>query len=209
MDGFELNKIMGAVLGTLLFMLSLSIVTGGLFSNPVPAKAGYEIAAADPKEAKQKGPAEPVIPFANLLAEASPDKGASIARQCVACHDFAKGGPNKVGPELYGVVNRPVASAAGFNYSAPMKAKGGNWTIEALDKFLENPSKTVPGTSMTFLGVRRATDRAALIVYLNKNSDKPADLPKPEAAAAPQGEKKEANPAQPQNPKPDGTGQTK
>jgi cytochrome c len=190
MDSFELNKIMGAILGTLLFVLSLSIVTGGIFASHPPAKPGYEIAAKDDKAGAPQAAAEPQIPLENLLNEASAEKGASVARQCVACHDFAKGGPNKVGPGLYGVVNNDTGTHAGFNYSNGMKNKKGKWTFEALDKFLENPSKVVPGTSMTFLGIRRATDRAAVIVYLNKQSDNPAPLPKP-VAAAPDGQKKD------------------
>lgn len=190
MDSFELNKIMGAVLGTCLFVLALSIVSGGIFATHPPAKPGYEIAVADDKAGTKQAAAEPQVPLENLLNEATAEKGASVARQCVACHDFAKGGANKVGPGLYGIVNADPAQHAGFNYSNAMKNKKGKWTFEALDKFLENPNKVVPGTSMTFLGIRRATDRAAIIVYLNTLADSPAPLPKP-AAAAPEGQKKD------------------
>lgn len=190
MDSFELNKIMGAILGTLLFTLSLSIVSGGIFASHPPVKAGYEIAAKDDKAGPAQGPAEPQIPLANLLNEANPEKGASVARQCVACHEFAKGGPNKVGPNLWNVVNSDAGTHAGFNYSNGMKNKKGKWTFEELDKFLENPSKTVPGTSMTFLGIRRAADRAAVIVYLSKQNDNPPPLPAP-VAVAPDAQKKD------------------
>lgn len=188
MDGFELNKIMGAVLGTLLFTLSLSIVSGGIFASHPPTKAGYEIAVKDDKGATGPASAEPQVPFENLLAEANPEKGASVARQCVACHDFTKGGPNKVGPNLYGIVNRDVATVPGFAYSNSMKSKKGKWGFDELNKYLENPGKMVPGTSMTFLGIRRGPDRAAVIAYLNKTADAPAALPKPQpVAAAPAG----------------------
>lgn len=190
MDSFELNKVMGAVLGTLLFTLALNIVSGGLFASHTPTKAGYEIAAADDKAGQKQAAAEPAVPLENLLNEANAEKGASVARQCAACHDFTKGGANKVGPGLYGVVNQEPAHHAGFNYSNAMKAKKGKWTFEALNQFLENPNKTVPGTSMTFLGIKRATDRAAVIVYLNSLADSPAPLPKP-VAAAPDGQKKD------------------
>jgi cytochrome c len=196
MDSFELNKIMGAVLGTLLFTLSLSIVAGGIFAAHSPAKPGYEIAAKEEKGAAQAA-AEPQVPFENLLAEANADRGANVARQCVACHEFTKGGPNKVGPNLYGIVNRDKATVPGFAYSAAMKAKGGQWTFDELNKYLENPSKHVPGTSMTFLGIRRGPDRAAVIAYLNKSSDAPAELPKPQAAAPADAQKKDAPPAVP------------
>jgi cytochrome c len=195
MDSFELNKVMGAVLGTCLFVLSLSIVSGGIFASHPPQKAGYEIAVKDDKAGDKKGPAEPQVPFENLLAEASPEKGASVARQCVACHEFAKGGANKVGPGLWNVVNSDAGTHGGFNYSNAMKNKKGKWTFEALDKYLENPSKVVPGTSMTFLGIRRAADRAAVIAYLAKQNDNPPAMPKPVAVSAPEkkdGEKKDA-----------------
>ncbi|HRF08623.1 MAG TPA: cytochrome c family protein [Xanthobacteraceae bacterium] len=190
MDSFELNKIMGAVLGTCLFVLSLSIVSSGIFASHAPHKAGYEIAAKDDKAGPTSGPVEPQVPLANLLNEANPEKGASVARQCAACHDFAKGGPNKVGPGLWNVVNSDVGHHTGFNYSSAMKNKKGKWTFEELDKFLENPNKVVPGTSMTFLGVKRAADRAALIVYLSKQNDSPPALPAP-VAAAPDAQKKD------------------
>ncbi|MBX3512136.1 MAG: c-type cytochrome [Xanthobacteraceae bacterium] len=194
MDSFELNKVMGAILGTLLFTLALNIVSGGIFASHAPHKAGYEIVAKDDKGGQQQAAVEPQIPLENLLNEANPEKGASIARQCVACHDFTKGGPNKVGPNLYGVVNRDSASHEGFNYSNAMKAKKAKWTFEAIDKFLENPSKVVPGTSMTFLGLRKATDRAAVIAYLNKQADAPAPLPKPVAVnATPDAQKKDGD----------------
>jgi cytochrome c len=190
MDSFELNKIMGAVLGTCLFVLSLSIVSGGIFASHPPQKAGYEIAVKDDKAGPAKGPTEPQVPLANLLNEANAEKGASVSRQCVACHEFAKGGANKVGPGLWNVVNNDIGTHAGFAYSNAMKNKKGKWTFEELDKFLENPSKAVPGTSMTFLGVRRATDRAALIVYLSKQADSPVALPPP-VAQAPDAQKKD------------------
>ncbi len=87
------------------------------------------------------------------LASADAAKGQAAAKKCMACHSFEKGGPNKVGPDLYGVVERPKGSHEGFNYSAAMKAKGGNWTYEDLDHFIHGPKAFVPGTIMAFAGV--------------------------------------------------------
>ena len=108
----------------------------------------------------------------------------TAAKKCAACHTFGKGEPNRVGPNLWGVVGRPKASEAGFNYSAAMKAQKGNWTLDDLDNYLTNPKAMVPGTNMTFAGIPRGKERADLIAYLNAKSDKPVELPKQTAAGA-------------------------
>ena len=123
------------------------------------------------------------MPIEQLLAKADLGRGENSAKKCAACHTFNKGGRNLVGPNLWGIIGRPKASEAGFNYSAAMKSKGGNWTIEELSQFINNPKGVVPGTNMTFGGIQRPSERADLIAYLNSLSDSPAPLPK--AAEAP------------------------
>lgn len=187
MDSFEINKILGALLGTLLFVLSLNIVAGGIFSPKPPAKPGYEIAATEtPAPGAAQAAVQPDVPVEQLLASADPQKGANVAKRCVVCHSLEKGGPNKVGPDLWGIVGRARAGHEGFTYSSAMKAKGGNWTLDDLNHFLANPRGFVPGTSMAFLGVPKDGERADLIAYLNTLSDSPKPLPK--AAAAPKAE---------------------
>jgi cytochrome c len=182
MDSFELNKILGAVLGTCLVLLSLNITAGALFSPHKPAKPGYDIAVPE-KPADGGKPAVPDEPIANLLASADLKRGENAAKKCIACHTFTKGGTNLVGPNLWSIINRAKATVAGFNFTAAMKSKGGNWTFEELDAYLKNPRAMVPGTAMNFPGIPRATERADVILYLNSLSDAPAPLPK--AAAAP------------------------
>ena len=128
------------------------------------------------------------MPIAQLLASASPQQGEQAAKVCLTCHNMAKGQGNKVGPDLYGVVGRAVASEAGFNYSAALKAKGGTWTFDALNPWLANPRKDVPGTLMTFGGLPNEKQRADIIAYLNANSDSPQPLPKAADAAPRAGE---------------------
>jgi cytochrome c len=179
MDSFELNKILGALLGTCLVLLAVHIASGAIFSPPVPAKPGYVVEVKQEQPAGPGAPAAPAEePIGNLLASASVQQGAEVAKECELCHNLGKGQGAKIGPDLYGVVGRPVASEAGFNYSAPLKAKGGTWTFDALNTWLTNPRADVPGTMMTFAGISNEHQRAEVIAYLNSNSDKPLPLPK-------------------------------
>jgi cytochrome c len=187
MDSFELNKILGAVLGTCLFLLALNIGAGAVFAPQKPTKAGYEVAVQEHKAGEPQAAAAPDEPIGKLLASASVEKGETSAKKCSACHTFGKGEPNRVGPNLYGVVGRPKGTEGGFDYSPALKAKGGNWTVEDLNAFLANPKAFVPGTKMTFAGVPRGSERADVIAYLNSKSDSPQPLPK--AAEAPTGNK--------------------
>ncbi|HVV93680.1 MAG TPA: cytochrome c family protein [Hyphomicrobiales bacterium] len=195
MDSFEVNKILGAILGTLTFTLAISIGATLLFeNNKPPAKAGFAIAV--PKGGTETAAAAPKVePIANRLAKADPKKGEALTKQCQSCHNFQEGQGKKVGPDLYGVVGRPIASKADFSYSSAIKKladKQKTWTFANLDEWLDSPSTDAPGTAMTFAGITRPDQRADVIAYLNQNSAKPLPLPKPEAApAAPS----KANPA--------------
>ena len=176
MDSFEINKILGAFLGTCLILLAVHIASGAIFTPPVPAKPGYEITVKE-AQPSEKPAAAPEQPFETLLASASVEHGAQVAKQCQICHNLQKGQGPKVGPDLWGVVGRPIASVPGFNYSAALKAKGGSWTFDALNQWLLKPSAYAPGTAMTFAGLPRDNQRADLIAYLDTLSDHPEPLP--------------------------------
>jgi cytochrome c len=178
MDSFELNKIAGAVLGTCLFLLSMNIVAGSLFHAHKPEKMGFEIAVPEtPAGGTAQAAAGPVEPIEVRLASSSVEKGLAAAKKCVACHDFTKGGPNKVGPNLWGIVGSNKAHLGNFAYSGGMKGMEGSWTVEDLDKFLTNPRGVVKGTTMAFAGVSRPAERADIIAYLNSLADSPKPLP--------------------------------
>jgi cytochrome c len=181
MDGFEFNKIAGAVLATLLIVLGLKNLTGIIYHSETPEKPGYAIEVA---EAGSSGEAQaatgPAVSLGTMLASADPAKGAATAKACMACHDFSKGGPNKTGPNLFDVVERGIASHEGFAYSEGMKARASEkWTYENLNNFIKDPKTATPKTKMTFAGVKKDQARADVIAYLASLSDAPKPFPAP------------------------------
>lgn len=200
MDSFEFNKILAALLGTVFVGMSLGIVSDSIFAAPVPEKPGMAIEAAE-EEAGGGGAAPAAESMIPLLAGANIENGKAQEKKCAACHTVDKGGANKTGPNLYGVVGRVIASHEGFAYSAGMKdfsqAGAEHWDFEHLDHFLTSPKGTVKGTAMGFAGIKKAQDRADLVAYLNTLSDAPLPLPAADAAAAPAAEGAAAPAAEP------------
>jgi cytochrome c len=171
MNSFELNKVLGALLGTCLILVAMHIASGAIFTPQPPAKPGFEIAVKEEQ------------PQAGTLASASIQRGAEIAKQCQACHNVQEGQGPKVGPDLYGVVGRKIASVEGFNYSSALKAKSGTWDFDTLNTWLTKPSAFAPGTAMTFAGLSSEKQRADVIDYLDSLSANPVSLPKPQNAS--------------------------
>ena len=201
MDSMEVNKGIAAVLVAGIIFFITGLLGDSLVRQNEPEKSALAIAAAPAAtgggEAKPAGPG----PIASLLASADTKVGEQFThRVCIACHTFDKGGKNGVGPNLYGVVERPRDSEPGFSYSPAMeKFKGQQWNFDALNEWLYKPSAYVPGTRMSFAGIPNDKQRADVIAFLSSLSDHPAALPAAEAA---QPSAPAAPPAAPAAPKP-------
>lgn len=199
MDSFEWNKIVGAILGTLLFIVAVRIAADYVFLVPEPAKPGYVVqgvpAATETGGASVQPAAEPLPDFGTVLKTADVAKGKQISQKCQQCHDLSKGGPDKIGPNLWGIVNRPRASRSSFSYSSAMSSSHEPWTYDRLFVYLKSPQAVVPGTKMTFAGLPSAQDRIDLLSYLRTLADSPAPIPPPGPAASAKAPAAKAAPA--------------
>lgn len=182
MDSFEFNKIAGAGLTALLTATVIGFIGNALVSPRPLEKPAYVVANVEQSGPKggagtQEAAAPAVEPIAPLLASANAEAGQALSRQCTSCHTFEKGGPSRVGPNLWGVIGADKAHVQGFNYSQALANAPGEWTYEDLNKFLANPKGYLPGTRMAYAGLRKPEDRANLIAWMRTQSDNPPPLP--------------------------------
>jgi len=171
-SSLEMNKIAAAILVGGMLTLGIGIVSSAIYHPGRGEKTEGEGGAAAAPEA----PAA-IEPISKLLASADPAKGEAIAKKCQTCHDFTKGGPNKVGPNLWGVIGRQAGTHEGFAYSDGVKAVGKPWTYEMINHFIAGPKNYIAGTKMTFPGLPKVEERAEVIAWLRQQSDSPAPLP--------------------------------
>jgi cytochrome c len=181
MDSFELNKIAGAVLGVLLLVMGTGLVAEGIFSGPTVKVEGYDLPVAATASTAPAAEAKAVeTPIAERLKVADAKRGETGVKACQACHNFEKGAAAKVGPALYGVVDRAMGSMTGFNYSAGLKeraAKGDKWDYASLDAFITSPKAYIAGTAMGYAGLTDGAKRADIVAYLRSLSENPSPLP--------------------------------
>jgi cytochrome c len=198
----ETNKTLAALLTAGIIASGSGVVSRMLYHPHVPEENAYVIEVPEAAAHKGEAATAEAAPLPVLLAQANPEKGATEAKKCAACHSEEKGGPSKIGPPLWGVIGRKIASVEGFEYSDALRGKEGEWTYENIYEFIHGPKEWAPGTKMAFAGIKSAEDRADLLVYLRTLADEPVPLPEAAAAeAAPGTEQTAANePATPATP---------
>ena len=189
MDGFEVNKILGAVLGTALLIIAIGRISEAVYEIPEVKQAAFPVDLPEGAAGGGEQVAAAKTDLGTLLAAADPAKGERIARaKCTACHTLDKGQTAATGPNLYGIVGGKMGHMGdAFNYSSAMKkmmASNDTWTYENLWEFLGNPKAFMPGTAMTFVGLPKETERADVIAWLHSNADSQVPFPAPQAAAA-------------------------
>ena len=172
MDSWEWNKIAGAVLGTAIFVMVIGIISDTVYEVPTPAKPGYIVkGVTTAASTASSGPAKPqygpLPDFAKAIPAASIAEGKKISMKCAQCHDWTKGGPNKIGPNLFGIVGSKAGTVPGFNFSAAMKKSGITWTDEKLEAYVMHPQQVVPGNRMPFGGLSSKKPADDLVAYLD------------------------------------------
>lgn len=173
------NKYAMSILGVLLLTMALGVFSNAVYAPVRPVKPGFDLPGATAEWAAPAAapiPEDPPLP--PLLAKADVAKGQAATKVCQACHNFEKGAGPKVGPPLFGVVGRPIASVAGFSYSDALKGMGGDWSYEEIFKFLKQPKALASGTKMSFPGEPDPQKRADILAYLQTLSDSPVPFPK-------------------------------
>ena len=187
MTSWDMNKVIGAVLASVLFILAVKmIVMPIVFYAPPPQKPGYIVQGVEEtSNTGSQAPAAEAMPdWGTVLPKADIASGQQTIQVCGQCHDWSKGGPDKIGPNLWGVVGRPRASRASFSYSSAMSASHDPWTYDKLFVYLKSPAGMVPGTKMTFAGLRSEQQRINLLAFLRTQSDNPLPIPPPSPAKA-------------------------
>ena len=179
MDSFEINKIIAAVLMVALLVIGIGKLSDVIFHVEKPETPGYsiEVEATTTVSASSSSTEVDKIDIASLMAKGDLATGKKVFKKCAACHSIVKGGKNNIGPALYNVVGRKIGVVEDYKYSKALAAYDKEWTFEELNGYLIKPAKWIKGTKMAFAGLRKESDRASVIKYLNENSDNPLPLP--------------------------------
>tara|TARA_B100000963_G_scaffold310349_1_gene286800 strand:- start:3522 stop:4064 length:543 start_codon:yes stop_codon:yes gene_type:complete len=180
MDSFEINKIIAAILLTVLIIIGIGKFADVLFHTEKPKQSAYKIEGLEKAlSSDQTGEVktEEKVDIKKLLAMGNLDHGQKIFKKCSACHMIASDGKNMIGPNLWGVIGRKAGSISDYKYSKAMVAYGKEWSFEEMNSYLIKPQAYIKGTKMAFAGLRKEKDRASVIIYMNSKSSSPKPLP--------------------------------
>ena len=176
MNSFEINKIITAILVTILVVFGIGKISDIIFDKDDKNIVAYKVETPE-GTAGEANAAETNVDLNALFAMADIAHGEKVFKKCKACHSINAGGGNKIGPKLWNVMFRPVGSIADYKYSKALASYGKEWNWEEMNGFLIKPSKWIKGNKMGFAGLKDERDRASVILYLNQNSDNPKPLP--------------------------------
>ena len=175
-----MNKIIVSIIFAVILVLGINKITDLIFYVEKPEKSAYQVASvttvastASDEESSANSESGNIMA---LFASTNAAEGAKIFKKCSACHSINEGGANKIGPALWGVLGKPAGSVPGYKYSKAMAAHGKNWSFEEMNGFLIKPKDWIKGTKMSFAGLKKAEDRAAVILYMNENTNNPLPL---------------------------------
>ena len=175
MNSFEINKIITAIVVTILVVFGIGKISDIVFDRDKTDVVAYKVEA--PEGEALQASAETSVNVTALLEMGDIAHGEKVYKKCKACHSIKQGGGNKIGPALWNVIFRPVGSVTDYKYSKALSSYGKEWTWEEMNGFLIKPSKWIPNNKMGFAGLKSEKDRASVILYLNQNSDNPKTLP--------------------------------
>ena len=177
MDSFEINKIIAAVLVTVLLVFGISKVSDIIFNVEKPDIDGYKVEVKVGSANAIQASSNSQVDISTFMALGSLDHGKKVFKKCAACHSINEGGGNKIGPKLWNVMFRPVGAITDYKYSKALSTYGKEWSWEEMNGFLIKPSTWIKGNKMGFAGLKNEKDRASVLLYLNQNSDNPKPLP--------------------------------
>ena len=174
-----MNKIVASIILAVILVLGINKISDVIFYVEKPEKSAYQVANVSTSttvevtsENQSTGSGDIMV----LLTSVSASEGEKIFKKCAACHSIAKGGANKIGPALWGVLGRKAGSVSDYKYSKAMASYGKSWSFEEMSGFLLKPKEWIKGTKMSFMGLKKAKDRAAVILYMNQNTDIPLPI---------------------------------
>ena len=177
MDGFELNKIIAAILATVVVVFGINKVTDIIFTPDKPQQSAYKVEKIEPTLASSSNTGQAAVGINELLAMGTVEHGEKVFKRCSACHMIAAGGKNMIGPNLWSILGKQTGVASGYKYSKALAAYGKEWSFEEMNGFLIKPSAHIKGTKMAFAGLKKEKDRASVILFMNSKSDSPLPTP--------------------------------